>query len=78
MEFLLLGHLEVRRDGEPVDLARSKQRLLLAILLLNRNQVVSTDRLVDALWDGEPPDTARKALQVTSRSCASCSATTEC
>jgi len=37
---------------------------LLALLLLNRNQVVSTDRLIDELWDESPPATATKTLQV--------------
>ena len=43
---------------------RAKQRGVLAILLLNANEVVSTDRLIDELWGGEAPETAHKALQV--------------
>ncbi len=34
------------------------------MLLLHANRVVSTDRLIDALWQDDPPDTAGKALQV--------------
>ena len=34
------------------------------MLLLDANRVVSSDRLIDALWEEEPPDTALKALQV--------------
>ena len=60
----MLGPLEVLEDGREVDLGAPKQRALLAILLLHANEVVSTDRLVDDLWEDEPPDTARKALQV--------------
>jgi DNA-binding SARP family transcriptional activator/DNA-binding beta-propeller fold protein YncE len=41
-----------------------KRRALLALLLLHRNEVVSTDRLIDELWDGRPPVTAAKGLQV--------------
>jgi DNA-binding SARP family transcriptional activator/DNA-binding beta-propeller fold protein YncE len=37
---------------------------LLALLLLHRNEVVSADRLIDELWDGRPPVTALKGLQV--------------
>jgi DNA-binding SARP family transcriptional activator len=37
---------------------------LLALLLLHANRVVSRDRLIDALWDGSPPETASTALQV--------------
>ena len=65
MRFGILGTLEVRdRERRPLDLGASKQQSLLAVLLLNANQVVSTDRLVDALWGEEPPETAQKALQV--------------
>jgi class 3 adenylate cyclase len=64
MEFRILGPLEVRDVSGPVPIAGAKQRALLAILLLNANRVVSRDRLIDALWEDQPPDTARKAVQV--------------
>ena len=64
MEFRILGPLEVHAEGgRTLDLA-GKQRALLAVLLLNANEVVSTDRLIEDLWDGDPPETAGKALQV--------------
>ncbi|SBT43914.1 hypothetical protein [Micromonospora narathiwatensis] len=50
LRFRLLRPLEVwDRDG-PVDLGGLGQQLLLAVLLLNANQVVTIQRLVDALW----------------------------
>src|SRR5436309_71821 len=64
MEFGILGPLEVRREGDVLPLGGAEQRALLAILLLNANRVVSSDRLIDALWEDAPPETARKALQV--------------
>lgn len=64
MEFRILGPLEAREDGCGLDLGAQKHRALLAVLLLDANRVVSTDRLVDALWGDEPPETAQKALQV--------------
>jgi YVTN family beta-propeller protein len=64
VEFRILGPLEVLQDGRPVPLGGAKQRALLAILLLNANDVVSRDRLIDDLWGGSPPDTAQTALQV--------------
>lgn len=64
MEFRILGPLEVFSGGHPLDLGGAKQRALLAVLLLDANNVVSTDRLIDALWEDEPPETAQKALQV--------------
>jgi DNA-binding SARP family transcriptional activator len=64
VEFRVLGPLEVRDNGEALALGGAKQRSLLAILLLNTNEVVSTDRLIDQLWGAQAPDTAAKALQV--------------
>src|SRR5262249_26314656 len=40
-----------------------KQRLVLAILLLEANRVVPIDRMVDLIWQDGPPDTARRILQ---------------
>jgi DNA-binding SARP family transcriptional activator len=64
MEFGILGPLEVLEEGQALDLGAAKQRSLLAVLVLNANQVVSRDRLIDALWGERPPETAAKALQV--------------
>ncbi|HKP17303.1 MAG TPA: BTAD domain-containing putative transcriptional regulator, partial [Gaiellaceae bacterium] len=64
MEFGILGPLEVTSDGRSLDLGGAKQRSLLAVLLLNANEVVSHDRLIDALWEDQPPESAQKALQV--------------
>jgi DNA-binding SARP family transcriptional activator len=63
LEFRILGPLEVLADGEPVALPRKKQRALLALLLLHVGEVVSTDQLIEELWAGKPPPTARDALQ---------------
>jgi DNA-binding SARP family transcriptional activator len=63
LEFRLLGPVEAVVEGRPVPLPAAKPRALLAILLLNRNRVVSVGRLVDELWGEEPPETATKALQ---------------
>jgi DNA-binding SARP family transcriptional activator len=54
MDFRLLGPLEVAGDEGSLTLGGIKQRSLLAMLLLNANQVVSTDRLIDALWGASP------------------------
>jgi predicted ATPase/DNA-binding SARP family transcriptional activator len=64
MEFRILGPLEVVVDGRALDLGGPKQRALLALLVMEANRVVSSDRLIDALWEEEPPETAQKALQV--------------
>jgi YVTN family beta-propeller protein len=64
LEFRLLGRLEASLDGVELDLGPRKQRAVLALLLLNANRVVSTERLIDDLWGDSPPNTARAALQV--------------
>jgi DNA-binding SARP family transcriptional activator len=64
MEFKILGPLEVLEDGRQIDLGGAKQRALLAVLLLHANEVVSTDALIDALWEKDTPESGRKALQV--------------
>ena len=62
MQFRLLGRLEVEDGGAELAPARPKPRALLAILLLRAGEVVATDELIELLWGGEPPPTARTAL----------------
>jgi DNA-binding SARP family transcriptional activator len=64
MDFRLLGPLEVWHDGRNLPVRGSKQRALLAVLLLHANQVVSSDRLLDELWGDEPPEARTAALRV--------------
>src|SRR5438876_10429387 len=64
MDFRILGPLEVSADEGTLDPGTRKRRALLALLLLDANRVVSAERLIGALWDDEPPSSARKALQV--------------
>lgn len=62
MEFLVLGPVETRIDGRAVPLGGPKQRALLALLLLNANEIVSRDRLVDSLWSEHAPESAQRSL----------------
>jgi len=62
LEFLTLGPIAVRRDGQELPLGGPKQRALLALLLVHENQVVSRDRLIDGLWGERPPPTAAHTL----------------
>ena len=64
MEFRLLGPVEALRDGRSVALGGAKPRALLALLLLHANEVVSRDRLIDALWPDRAPGTAAHSLDV--------------
>ena len=63
MSYLILGPLEIHDGETEVALRGGQQRKLLAILLLHGGEAVSSDRLIDELWHGKPPDTAAKALQ---------------
>src|SRR5262245_52902792 len=63
MEFRVLGPLEVIAEDGVVALNAAKPRALLAMLLLRANESVSTDRLIDDLWEDRPPATAVKVLQ---------------
>ena len=51
------------RRQSTVALGGEKQRAVLAILLLHRNEVVSADRLIDELWGESPPAGARRTLR---------------
>ena len=64
LEFRLLGPIDLVSDGRSVLRAGSRQRDLLALLLLEVDRTVSADRLIDRLWEGAPPPTAGSALQV--------------
>jgi DNA-binding SARP family transcriptional activator len=61
-EFRILGPLEVIGPEGPVPVGGPKQRALLGLLLIHAGEVLSTDRIVDALWNGEPPKTANTSL----------------
>ena len=60
----VLGPLEVVCDGQPVVVPGAKERALLVRLALQAGRVVSTDRLIETLWDGDPPASAEASLRV--------------
>ncbi len=61
--FALLGPFEVRRGPELVPVTASRQRTVLAALLLEANRPISVDRLVDVVWGEHPPPTAVLTLR---------------
>jgi len=64
VDFNILGPFEVRdSEGAPIQLPGGRERSLLALLLIQRGEVVSSDRIVDVLWDERAPGTAGKAVQ---------------
>src|ERR671923_737167 len=60
----MLGPLEVTDGDRALAIGAGHQRALFAMLLLHANQVVSVDRLIDALWGATPSPTAAKTVQV--------------
>ncbi|TDU87147.1 DNA-binding SARP family transcriptional activator [Kribbella voronezhensis] len=64
VEYRLLGPVQLRAGGRPVELKRRQERLLLAILLLEPGKVVPAERLVGLLWPEEGPGHPKRALQV--------------
>ena len=64
MKYRLLGPVEVAAEDGPVALGGPKPRAVLAVLLLNANRPVSTERLAVALWGEDAPAGAAKTVQV--------------
>ncbi|GGW48568.1 MULTISPECIES: AfsR/SARP family transcriptional regulator BagI/FevR [Streptomyces] len=62
--FRILGPLLVTNGDEPIEISGIRRQKLLAALLLQPNQMVSLDRLVDALWDDNPPASARGQIRI--------------
>jgi YVTN family beta-propeller protein len=62
VEICVLGPLEVRVNGAAAALGGPKQRAVLAMLLLHRNEVVARDRLIDGVWGERPPQAAQRSL----------------
>ncbi|MFC4122792.1 AfsR/SARP family transcriptional regulator [Nonomuraea zeae] len=61
MDFAILGTIRLNGPGGRIRLSR-KQRAVIAVLLLHPNATVSTERLIDALWD-DPPRSAVANVQ---------------
>lgn len=59
VEFSLLGPVEIRLADRPVPVGASRQRAVLASLLLRVGQVTPVDALIEDLWGDRPPSTAR-------------------
>lgn len=62
VRFALLGPVQVLAGGEPVPGIAPRHRAVLAYLLLNAGRVISMERLIDAMWGIDQPDTARSQI----------------
>jgi DNA-binding SARP family transcriptional activator/tetratricopeptide (TPR) repeat protein len=63
MLFRLLGPLEVSTGGKVMGIRSARQRTVLVMLLLDANHVVQLERIVGAIWDDNPPLTAKGQVQ---------------
>ncbi|MFE3252574.1 BTAD domain-containing putative transcriptional regulator [Streptomyces sp. NPDC059209] len=63
MRIDLLGVLDVRENGVSVAPTAPKPRQVLALLALHADRVVPVSALIDELWAGRPPRSARTTLQ---------------
>jgi DNA-binding SARP family transcriptional activator len=49
VDFRIFGPLYVSREGRPLRLGGHQQKMLVCLLLLHANEVVSAERIIDAL-----------------------------
>ncbi|MFF3863574.1 BTAD domain-containing putative transcriptional regulator [Streptomyces sp. NPDC002209] len=63
MDIEVLGTLAVREQGVSVTPTAPKPRQVLALLALHADQVVPVSALIEELWAGAPPRSARTTLQ---------------
>jgi len=60
-----LGPLEVEDElGRAVELGSPKAQALFALLVINANHVLSTDRIIDELWGDQPPSDGARNVRV--------------
>jgi serine/threonine protein kinase/WD40 repeat protein/DNA-binding winged helix-turn-helix (wHTH) protein len=63
MQFGVLGPVQVSTPAGPVEVDGARRRRLLAALILHVGEVVSTDRLLDIVFEGEPPASASTTIR---------------
>lgn len=59
----LMGGVRATLNGVPVSLRGRRPSILLACLALADGRALAADRLIDLMWDDNPPMTARRTLQ---------------
>jgi DNA-binding SARP family transcriptional activator/Tfp pilus assembly protein PilF len=64
MQFQILGPLEVRVGGSWSGINAPKWRTVLAVLLLQPSQIVSTDQLINEVWPEDAPARATNLISV--------------
>lgn len=62
-DFGVLGPLLIRDQSGVVELPGRRRRSILIRLLVSANQPLASDRLIEDVWDGLPPEGASQTLQ---------------
>ena len=63
MEFAVLGPLQVNNGQQALDIGGPRQRRLLAALIADADEVLSTDRLIEIVFQQEPPRGAANTIR---------------
>lgn len=63
LEVRVLGDVDARIDDQPVDLGHVRQRCVLAVLVVDVNQILPVDQLIERVWGNRPPRDARNSLR---------------
>lgn len=61
--FEILGPVRAFDGVRELDLGPTKQRAVLAVLLLNANKPVSTTQIIDSVWQDDPPENGANVVQ---------------
>src|SRR5256885_11368024 len=64
MGLRLLGPLELVVGDRSYKIGGPRERVIVATLALKANRVTSVGHLVEAIWDDDPPPSARTQIQV--------------
>jgi DNA-binding SARP family transcriptional activator len=64
VKFRILGPLEIAVGSERLELGGTRQQIVVATLLLSANRVVTTDRLLGAIYGEDLPPTSRSQAQI--------------
>ena len=64
LSFHVLGPVTASLGGTELKITAPRQRALLADLLINANQTVSTSKLIDGMWGDSPPQHPESALHI--------------
>ncbi|MFE0421074.1 BTAD domain-containing putative transcriptional regulator [Streptomyces sp. NPDC058953] len=62
MDFRLLGEIEVRSAGRPLDVGTPRQQVVLAALVVDVRRPIAIEALIDRVWGHDPPANARPVL----------------